>query len=297
MINRRKAAKLIALTPLIMGLRKLPDLEKLFQDFPLTERMPVLFVGHGNPMNAIEENEFVQGFREISDSIERPKAILCVSAHYYTKGTRLTVAEQPKTIHDFGGFPEELFQVQYPAPGSPSLAKDTLELLKPAEVILDEEWGLDHGSWTVLKHIYPDADIPVIEMSIDYTKDANYHFELAKRLSKLRDRGVLIIGSGNIIHNLRMVDFNQINTSGFGYDWAHEAREISNKFLLDGNFEQLVNYHELGRAFQLAIPTPDHYLPLIYTLGLHQANEEICLFNDELLAGSLSMTSVKITSY
>lgn len=280
-----------------MGITRLKDLERFADDLPVTKKMPVLFVGHGNPMNAIEENEFVTGFREIANTIEKPKAILCISAHYYTKGTRLTVSENPITIHDFGGFPQALFDVQYPAPGYPDLAREVASLISPTESILDDEWGLDHGAWTVIKHFYPEANIPVIEMSIDYSKDASYHFELAKKLSSLREKGILIMGSGNIIHNLRMVDFQNINSVGYGYDWALEVQEKSNKLLLDGDFQSLINYKNLGSAFQLAIPTPDHYLPLIYTLGLHQSGEEICLFNDELLAGSLSMTGVKIQSY
>lgn len=295
--GRRAVVKLLGLAPFIMGMTRLKDLEKLAEGLAYTSRMPVIFVGHGNPMNAIEENEFVQGFREIAASIEKPKAILCISAHYYTRGTRVTISKAPPTIHDFGGFPKELYDVQYPAPGYPDLAKETVDLLSPTEVILDEEWGLDHGAWTVIKHFYPEADVPVIELSIDYTKHASYHYDLAARLSSLRDKGILIIGSGNIIHNLKLVDFQNINNVGYGYDWAQEVREKSNQLLLDGNFKALINYPDLGAAFQLAIPTPDHYLPLIYTLGLHRSGEEVCLFNDELLAGSLSMTGVKISSY
>jgi 4,5-DOPA dioxygenase extradiol len=272
----------------------LQNLDLLISQFPLTAKMPVLFLGHGSPMNAIEENQFVQGFRDSVKNIPKPKAILCVSAHWYTKGTKVTAMNFPPTIHDFGGFPDALFQVQYNAPGSPELAEVTQQLLVPTIIDLDHNWGLDHGAWSVIKHLYPKADIPVIQLSIDYTKAAEYHFELAKKLQSLRDRGILIIGSGNIIHNLRLVDFASINKVDYGYDWAHEAFEMVNKNLLEGNFKPLVNYEKQSKALQLAIPTPDHFLPLLYVLGLQSKNEELSLFNNHLLAGSLSMTSVKI---
>lgn len=272
----------------------LNDLENISDYFPNTEKMPVLFLGHGSPMNAIEENQFVQGFRNISKEIPIPNAILCVSAHWFTNGTFVTAMEMPKTIHDFGGFPPELFAVQYPAKGSPELAKATSELLLPEIVHEDHSWGLDHGAWSVIRHLYPEANIPVIQLSIDYTKPAQYHFDLAKKLQKLREKGILIIGSGNIVHNLRMVDFRNINTIGYGYDWAIEAREKTNNWLLDGDFQQLIDYQKQGNALQLAIPTPDHYLPLLYTLGLKEKSENLSLFNNELIAGSLSMTSVRI---
>jgi 4,5-DOPA dioxygenase extradiol len=226
--------------------------------------------------------------------LPKPNAILCISAHWFTKGTKVTAMEMPRTIHDFGGFPQELFDVQYPAKGSPELATVTQELLSPTAVELDQHWGLDHGAWSVIKHLYPDADIPVIQMSIDYTKSGQYHFDLAQKLSVLRSKGILIVGSGNIIHNLRMVDFRNINTDNYGYDWAVEARADINNYLLDGNFQPLIDFEKQSKAFQLAIPTPDHYLPLIYTLGLKGKSEELSLFNDKLVAGSLSMTSVKI---
>jgi 4,5-DOPA dioxygenase extradiol len=272
----------------------LNDLHKISGSFSNTEKMPVLFLGHGSPMNAIEENQFVTGFRNMAKTLPKPNAILCISAHWFTSGTKVTAMEMPRTIHDFGGFPQELFDVQYPAQGSPELAAGTKELLLPTEIELDEHWGLDHGAWSVIKHLYPNADIPVIQMSIDYTKSGQYHFELAQKLSALRSKGILIIGSGNIIHNLRMVDFRNINTDNYGYDWAVEARAVINDYLLDGNFQPLIDFEKQSKAFQLAIPTPDHYLPLIYTLGLKDKLEELSLFNDKLVAGSLSMTSVKI---
>lgn len=272
----------------------LNDIQNISDQFTKTERMPVLFLGHGSPMNAIEENQFVRGFREISKKIPTPNAILCISAHWFTKGTFVTSGEIQKTIHDFYGFPPELFAVQYPAKGNPALAKETVELLSPNPVIETDSWGLDHGAWSVIRHLYPEANIPVIQMSIDYTKSAQYHFELAEKLSKLRDKGILIIGSGNIVHNLRLIDWRNINTVGAGWDWAIEARAKTNEWILGGNYQNLINFEKQGTALQNAVPTPDHYLPLIYTLGLKKKTEEISLFNDELIGGSLSMTSVRI---
>ena len=272
----------------------LNDLENITQQFNNIEKMPVLFLGHGSPMNAIEENQFVQGFRNISREIPKPNAILCISAHWFTNGTFVTAMQNPKTIHDFYGFPKELFEVNYPAPGSPELAKETAALLLPEIVEEDHSWGLDHGAWSVIKHLYPDAEIPVIQLSIDYTKPPQYHFDLAKKLQKLREKGILIIGSGNIVHNLRMVDWKNINTVGAGWDWAIEAREKTNNWLLEGNFQNLIDYHRQGVALQTAVPSPDHYLPLIYSLGLKEKSENLSLFNDELIGGSLSMTSVRI---
>lgn len=272
----------------------LNDLQNISEQFPRTEKMPVLFLGHGSPMNAIEENQFVRGFREISKKIPTPNAILCISAHWYTKGTFVTSGEIQKTIHDFYGFPPELFAVEYPAKGSPELARDTVNILAPYLVTETDSWGLDHGAWSVIKHLYPEANIPVIQMSIDYTQSVKWHFELAKKLQKLREKGILMIGSGNIVHNLRMIDWKNINTVGAGWDWAMEARAKTNEWILDGNFQNLIDFEKQGTALQNAIPTPDHFLPLIYTLGLKEKSEEISLFNDELIGGSLSMTSVKV---
>lgn len=272
----------------------LNDLEKIANQFSPTERMPVLFLGHGSPMNAIEENQFVDGFRNVAKTIPKPKAIICISAHWYTNGTKVTSMSMPPTIHDFGGFPDELFKVQYPAHGSPELAKETKEILKPISVELDEKWGLDHGAWSVIKHLYPKADIPVIQLSIDYTKPASYHFALANQLSALRNKGILIIGSGNIIHNLGLVDFKNFEKDNYGYDWAIEAHEKINNWLLDGNFQPIIDYDKQGKSVALAAPTPDHFLPLIYALGLKEKSENLSLFNDKLVAGSLSMTSIKI---
>lgn len=272
----------------------LNGLQNISSSFNTTQRMPVLFLGHGSPMNAIEENQFVQGFRKAATEIPTPNTILCISAHWYTPGTFVTAMNMPRTIHDFSGFPKALFDVQYPAPGSPELAKETTQLLAPIAVGEDHHWGLDHGAWSVIKHLYPQADIPVIQLSLDYTKPAQYHYDLAKRLNELRNKGILIIGSGNIVHNLRLIDWNNINTVGAGWDWAIEAREKINKWMLDGNFQPLIEYQKQNSTLQYAIPTPDHYLPLLYTLGLKDKGEELELFNDQLIGGSLSMTSVKI---
>lgn len=272
----------------------LNDLQHISENFKPTQKMPVLFLGHGSPMNAIEENQFVHGFRKAAAEIPKPNAILCISAHWFTDGTKVTAMEMPRTIHDFGGFPQALFDVEYPAPGNPGLAAETAALLAPVPVEEDHSWGLDHGAWSVIKHMYPEADIPVIQMSIDYTKSPQYHFDLARRLNKLREKGILIIGSGNVVHNLRLIDWRNINTVGAGWDWAIEAREKTNNWLLDGNFQPIIDYHKQGAAIQYAVPTPDHYLPLVYTLGLKEKSESLVLFNDELIGGSLSMTSVRI---
>ncbi|MDF1674734.1 MAG: 4,5-DOPA dioxygenase extradiol [Vicingaceae bacterium] len=272
---------------------KLNELNKISATFDNTVKMPVLFLGHGSPMNAIEENEFVTGFRNIANDIPKPNAILCISAHWETKGTFVTAMQNPTTIHDFGGFPKELFEVQYPAPGSPELAQETKSLITKTDVILDDKWGLDHGAWSVIKHLYPKADIPVIQLSLDYAQTPQYHYELAQQINSLRKKGVLIIGSGNIVHNLRMVEWKRLNET-FGFDWAIEANEKMKKFILNGNHQELINFRSQGKTFDLAIPTPEHYLPLLYILALQEKNEDVKLFNDKAVAGSLTMTSVKI---
>lgn len=272
----------------------LQSLAAMASGFPRTEKMPVLFLGHGSPMNAIEENEFVAGFQKTAAALPKPNAILCISAHWFTRGTKVTAMAQPRTIHDFGGFPKALFEVQYPAKGSPELARETQELLKPLAVEADHQWGLDHGAWSVLIHLYPKANIPVVQLSIDYTKGPEYHYALAKQLQSLRSRGVLIVGSGNIVHNLGLVDFPNLDKVDYGFDWAVESRNKINQWILEGNMPALLQYEKQGKAIQLAIPTPDHYLPLIYTLGLKDRKENLSLFNDKMVGGSLSMTSVKI---
>lgn len=292
-MDRKRFLKSLALLPLIGSTMNLKDLNKMTSSMSNTDKMPVLFLGHGSPMNAIEENQFVQGFRKIGKEIEKPNAILCISAHWETRGTYVTAMQNPPTIHDFGGFPQALFDIQYPAPGSPELANQTKQLITKTKVELDDKWGLDHGAWSVIKHLYPNADIPVIQMSIDYTQSAHYHYELAKQISALRQKGVLIIGSGNMVHNLRMVAWNKLNEE-FAFDWATEANEKMKNHILSGDFQPLIDFKSQGRAFDLAIPTPEHYLPLLYTLALREEKEEITLFNDKPVGGSLTMTSLKI---
>jgi 4,5-DOPA dioxygenase extradiol len=293
-MQRRTFLSTLALIPLAGVAMKLNELNKLTSSFDSTEQMPVLFVGHGSPMNAIVENEFSQGWREVAKTLPKPNAILCVSAHWETRGTSVTAMEKPATIHDFGGFPQELFEVQYPAPGSPELAKETKSIIKKTETGLDERWGLDHGCWSVLKRMFPGANIPVVQMSLDYSQPAQYHYELAKELSPLRKKGILIIGSGNMVHNLRLVDWDKMDQSGFGYDWAIEANEKMKSFILSNDHQSLINYRAQGRAFELAIPTPEHFLPLLYALALKEEHEKIEFFNDKPDMGSLTMTSLKI---
>ena len=259
-----------------------------------TERMPLLFVGHGSPMNAIEENEFVNGWRAIAKELPKPNAILCISAHWETDGTQVTAMEIPRTIHDFGGFSPELYAVEYPAHGSPELANETKSSITKANISFDESWGLDHGCWSVLKHLYPSAEIPIVQLSLDYKKNAQSHYELAKELSTLREKGVLIIGSGNIVHNLGLIAWNKINEPEFGFDWAIEANETIKKSILSGDHNYLINYKSLEKSIQLAIPTPEHFLPLLYVLALQQKDESITFFNDKAVMGSLTMTSLKI---
>jgi len=259
-----------------------------------TPRMPVLFIGHGSPMNAIEENEFVQGWRDLGKSLPHPKAILCVSAHWETRGTYVTAMSNPKTIHDFGGFPKALYEVEYPAPGSPELADETKHTITKTTVGLDERWGLDHGAWSVIRRMYPEADVPVIEMSLDYGLSPQSHFELAKELSALRNKGVLIIGSGNMVHNLRLVAWDKMNEPEYGFDWAIQANDKFKQLIQSGNHKELIHYTSLGREAQLAVPTPDHYLPLLYALALKEENEAVSFFNDKPVMGSLTMTSLRI---
>ncbi len=253
--------------------------------------MPVLFVGHGSPMNAIEQNEFTEIWQSLGQSLPKPSAILCISAHWETRGTFVTAMEKPRTIHDFGGFPQALFDVQYPAPGDPDLANETQNLVVKTNIGLDSAWGLDHGTWSVLRQLYPAADIPVIQMSLDYNQNPQYHYDLAKELASLRKKGILIIGSGNMVHNLRILDWNKPDS---GFDWALEANSKFKKLIMDNDHHQLINYRNLGREMDLAVPTPEHYLPLLYALALKTENEEISFFNDNMVMGSLSMTSVRI---
>ena len=256
--------------------------------------MPVLFVGHGSPINAIEENEFVQAWKNIGETFPRPKAIICISAHWETRGTQVTAMEDPPTIHDFGGFPAELYEIQYPAPGSPDLAQEIIRTVIGTLVQADVKWGLDHAVWSVLRHMYPNADIPVIQMSLDYNKSPREHYELAKQLASFRDKSVLILGSGNIVHNLRKAAWDKTDEKEYGFDWALEATEIIKKLILENKHQELIDYKSLGKEVQIAIPTPDHYLPLLYSLALKTENDALSFFNDKAIMGSLSMTSLQI---
>jgi 4,5-DOPA dioxygenase extradiol len=255
-------------------------------------RLPAIFFGHGNPMNAIEQNRYADAWSAIGREIPRPKAILCVSAHWYLPGTRVTAMAAPRTIHDFGGFPRPLYDVQYPAPGDRDLCARVQELLAPVDVGFDEEWGLDHGTWSVLVHVYPQADVPVVQLSIDETQPAEFHYDLGRRLAPLRDEGVLVIGSGNLVHNLHAYAWGRHPAEP--YDWAIRYEEQARGWMSSGNHAPLVGYEKLGRDAMLSAPTPDHYLPLLYVLGAAHAGEEVTFPIDGIDGGSVSMLSVQI---
>lgn len=255
-------------------------------------RMPALFLGHGNPMNAISKNSYTEGWRRIGASVPRPRAILSVSAHWYTRETAVTVVERPETIHDFGGFPDELYAMEYPAPGSPGLAERVRSLLAPLPVRRDEEWGLDHGTWAVLCHVFPEADVPVVQLSIDRRKPAAFHHEVGQRLSALRDEGVLVVGSGNVVHNLHAYAWGR---AGVGpYDWAAGFEERARALVLAGDHAPLIAYDSLGRDALLSIPTPDHYLPLMYVLGLRQKDDPVSFPVEGIDGGSVSMLALQL---
>jgi 4,5-DOPA dioxygenase extradiol len=291
---RQKFLQLLSTISLNGVLIKMNQPNKFTFPYNSSEQMPVLFLGHGSPMNAIEDNEFVRKWKEIGKSLPKPNAILCISAHWETRGTFVTAMEKPVTIHDFGGFPKALYDVQYPAPGSPDLAHETKHIIKITEVGLDEKWGLDHGAWTVIKHLYPEADVPVIQLSLDHYQSPQYHYNLAKELSPLREKGVLIIGSGNMVHNLGMLAWDKLNSDNYSFDWAQEAKEKMIDYIKNGDHQSLIDYKTQGSAFELSIPTPEHYLPLLYALALKEKSEKVSIFNDKTIAGSLAMTSLKI---
>ncbi|MES2836243.1 MAG: 4,5-DOPA dioxygenase extradiol [Bacteroidota bacterium] len=293
-MNRKSFLKSLAVLPLAGVAMKLNELNKITEPFSATEKMPVLFLGHGSPMNAIEENEFVREWQKLGKTLPKPNAILCISAHWETKGTFVTAMEKPKTIHDFGGFPQALFDVQYPAPGSIELANETKKIITKTDVALDHQWGLDHGCWSVVKHLYPNADVPIIQMSMDYTQAPQYHYELAQQLNALRKKGILIVGSGNIVHNLGMVAWDKMNVPNYAFDWAIEANEKIKSLVINNDYNNLINYRKLGTAVNLAAPSPDHFLPLLYTLALKSDNDNVSVFNDKAVMGSLTMTSFKI---
>jgi 4,5-DOPA dioxygenase extradiol len=254
--------------------------------------LPAIFFGHGNPMNAVSHNAYTDAWRAIGERTPRPRAILSISAHWFVPGVGVTVSTAPRTIHDFGGFPRELYQVQYPAPGDPELARRVQQMLAPLPVVLDSSWGLDHGTWSVLTHVYPAADVPIVQLSIDESQPAAFHFEIGRRLAPLRDEGVLIAGSGNIVHNLQAYAWGRHAQEP--YDWAIRFDARARDLLKGGDDKALVAYDRLGRDALLSIPTPDHYLPLLYTLGTRQKADEITFPVEGIDGGSVSMLAVQV---
>ncbi len=251
------------------------------------EKMPVLFVGHGSPMNAIEDNDYTRAWKEIAERIGKPKVILSFSAHWYTQGSRINNEEFPKTIYDMFGFPKELYEIVYNAPGSPDIAQTAMDLIS-FETKFDNSWGIDHGTWSVLHHMYPDRDIPVFQISIDATAPPESHYRIGRELKSLRDQGVLIFGSGNIVHNLRMVDWNKAKE---GFDWAYEFDEYIYENIMSKDHEKILGFKDLASTARLAVPTPDHFYPLLYALGAAEENDKIRVFNKSAEMGSLTMTS------
>jgi 4,5-DOPA dioxygenase extradiol len=258
----------------------------------MPEILPAVFFGHGNPMNAIQQNAYTEAWSRLGQEMPRPKAILSISAHWYVPETGVTVATAPKTIHDFGGFPPELYQVQYPAPGDPELARRIQRLLHPLPVVLDERWGLDHGTWSVLRHVYPDANVPVVQLSIDETRAASFHFEVGKKLALLREEGVLIVGSGNLVHNLHAYAWGRHTVDP--YDWAVRFENMAREMMAAGEYQPLIDYETLGREAALSIPTPDHYLPLLYVLASRQSRDPITFPVEGVDGGSISMLAAKV---
>ena len=260
-----------------------------------TARMPALFIGHGSPMNAIEDNPFTQSLRALGQRMERPKAVLIVSAHWLTPGsTSVSVNPGPPTIHDFGGFPDELFQVQYPAPGAPVAAREVISGVKSIAVHEDHEMGLDHGAWSILRHIYPDADVPVFQLSIDWGRSTSWHYALAQELAALRDKGIMIVGSGNVVHNLGRINWQQ--PDGPAFDWAQQFDAFVQRNVESGDHQALVDYQQLGAVAQMAHPTNDHYLPLLYTLGTRNPKDQLQLVHHSMAMGSISMRSFLLTT-
>jgi 4,5-DOPA dioxygenase extradiol len=284
----------MSILPLGAAAMNLNSFQENYPDSGSNRIMPVLFVGHGSPMNAIEDNQFSREWRRLGQTLPQPSAILCISAHWETRGTMVTAMEKPRTIHDFGGFPKALFDVQYPAPGHPELARETSKTIVSSPVGLDEQWGLDHGAWSVIRPMFPEAKIPVFQMSLDYMKTPQQQYELARELAFLRKKGVLILASGNMVHNLRMVAWDRMNDPNFGFDWAREANEKMKELIVNSDHQSLIRYQSLGKSIQLAVPTPDHFLPLLYALALREKDEPVAFFNDQAVMGSLTMTSLII---
>lgn len=292
-MNRKNFLKSLIALPLLGKTMELNDLSNIAERFGNSEQMPVMFVGHGNPMNAITDNTYSKTWAEMGRKLTPPKAILCISAHWLTNGTSVTMAPKPATIHDFGGFPDELFKVQYPAPGAVDYAKTAISSVTSTTVHEDFEWGLDHGTWSVLKSMYPKADVPVFQLSIDYGKPLQYHFNLAKEISSLRNKGVLIVASGNVVHNLGMMDWNGSRK----FDWAIEFDNYVTKNIEENNPQALIDYQKLGQVATLSHPSNDHYIPLIYALGLRSKTDSFKFFNDSFDLGSISMRSVIFSKY
>lgn len=257
----------------------------------MVKSLPTIFFGHGNPLNALLENDYTRDWARIGNQLPRPKAILCVSAHWYVPATAVTTSAKPRTIHDFGGFPQELYQVEYPAPGSPDLARRVRDMLAPVSVEFDERWGLDHGTWSVLCHVFPQADIPVVQLSIDETQPPEYHYEIGKRLAPLRDEGILIIGSGNIVHNLHTYAWGRRKIEPF--DWAVRFEKQARELLLNGEHAPLIAYETLGRDAMLSVPTPEHYLPLLYVIAASKESEQVSFPVEGVDGGSVSMLAVQ----
>ncbi len=268
----------------------LKKFKKLIDEFKSTPRFPTLFVGHGSPMNAIEKNQYSLAWDKLGQELPRPKVVLAISAHWLTEGTWVHVAKKPKTIHDFWGFPEELYRLKYPCPGAPDSAREVQSLITKTKVRSDEDWGLDHGTWVVLKHLFPQADVPVFQMSIDISKPGQFHYDLGQELAPLRNKGVLIIGSGNIVHNLGRMDYER---DASAYDWAIEFDQLTKDLIGQGNDRSLVAYEKLGHAALLSVPTPDHYWPLLYTLGVRAKEETVTFPVDGIAFGSVSMRAVE----
>lgn len=288
LLNRRMFLKCLTLGCIGMTAEKTLG-QILNKNSGTTPKMPVLFVGHGSPMNAIEDNEFSRAWAALGSAAPRPRAILCISAHWETDGTRVTAMPKPKTIHDFGGFPSELYNKQYPADGSPAWAQTTCETIHSAHIEPDLTWGLDHGTWSVLCRMFPAADIPVFQLSLDRKLTPRRHYELGRELAPLREKGLLIIGSGNIVHNLSMLQWTDKP-----YDWAVEFDATAKALIEKQDHDALIHYDRLGSQAALAIPTNEHYLPMLYTLGLQDKNESLTFFTEKVVLGSISMRGFKI---
>lgn len=258
---------------------------------PHLQRMPVAFFGHGSPMNALEHNRYTEAWRSFGDGIQKPKAVLCISAHWYIQGTAVAAMPDPRTLHDFGGFPQALFDFQYPAPGDPVLAVRIAELLAPVNVKMDQSWGLDHGSWSVLTHVFPDADVPVLQLSIDSAQPASFHYDLGRRLAPLRDEGVLVIGSGDVVHNLGAIKWGD---KAMPYAWAENFNRQVLHLLQNRDHAPLIDYSNFGEPGRLSIPTPDHYLPLLYVIGAQHEDDLLSVIIDGIELGSISMLSLAL---